>query len=198
MSNSQPFFRDEDISGQNPACLGGVPGQTCLAPSAGWYAVYTRCHHEFTIWSQLQKKSIENFFPCVTRWSRRKDRKLKIQVPLFPGYIFIRINFTPYHALEVLKINGVVRFLGENNQRPVDIPDIQIESLKTVIASGEQILPFAYLRVGQRVRVRKGPFEGCEGLLVRMNTGKDRLVISLELLQRSVSVELDAADVTPL
>ncbi|MDI6789387.1 MAG: UpxY family transcription antiterminator [Thermodesulfobacteriota bacterium] len=198
MSNSQTFFRDEDISGQNPVCLGAVPVQSWPASSATWYAIYTKCHHEFTIWSQLQKKSIEMFFPCVTRWSRRKDRKLKIQVPLFPGYIFVRINFTPYYALEVLKIKGVVRFLGESNQRPVDIPDIQIESLKTVIASGEQILPFAYLRVGQGVRVRSGPFEGCEGLLVRMNTGKDRLVISLELLQRSVSVELDAADVTPL
>jgi len=198
MPNSQPFFRDEDVSGQNPACPVAVPGQPWPEPSAGWYAIYTRCHHEFTIRSQLQKKSIENFFPCVTRWSRRKDRKLKIQVPLFPSYIFVKICFTPYNALEVLKINGVVRFLGESNQRPVDIPDIQIESLKTVIASGEQILPFAYLRVGQRVRVRRGPLEGCEGLLVRMNTGKDRLVISLELLQRSVSVELDAADVIPL
>jgi transcription antitermination factor NusG len=160
MSNSQPFFRDEDISGQNPACPGAVLVQSWPVPSATWYAIYTKCHHEFTIWSQLQKKSIENFFPCVTRWSRRKDRKLKIQVPLFPGYIFVRIKITPYHALEVLKINGVVRFLGESNQRPVDIPDIQIESLKTVIASGEQILPFAYLRVGQRVCVRRGPFEG--------------------------------------
>lgn len=166
--------------------------------SPSWYAIYTKCHHEFTIWSQLQEKNIENFFPCVTRWSRRKDRKLKIQVPLFPGYLFVRIHFTPYSGLEVLKIKGVVRFLGESNQRPAAIPDNQIESLKTIITSGDQLLPFAYLRVGQRVRVCRGPLEGCEGLLVRMKTAKDRLVVSLELLKQSVAVEIDSADVTPL
>lgn len=183
---------------ENQACLCAVQARPCQASSGNWYAVYTKCHHEFTIWSQLQKKAIENFFPCVTRWSRRRDRKLKIQAPLFPGYLFVRLDFTPYHALEVLKIDGVVRFL-ETNQRPVAIPDIQIESLQAIIRSGEQILAFPYFQVGQRVRVGRGPFEECEGMLVRMKTGgADRLVISLELMKRSVAIEIDSADVVPL
>ncbi len=168
------------------------------AHPARWYAIYTRCHHEFTIWNQLQKKAIENFFPCMTRSSRRRDRKVKIEVPLFPGYLFVRIDYKPQCALEVLKIRGVVRFLGDSNQGPIPIPDVQIESLKTMIASGNPILPFSYLRVGQKVRVNRGPFEGCEGLLCRINDGKDRLVLSLELLKQSVSVEIDSADVTPV
>lgn len=167
-------------------------------PTAKWYAVYTRCHHEFTIWNQLEKKSVENFLPCMTTWSRRKDRKLKIQVPLFPGYLFVRLDFKPVAALEVLKIRGVVRFLGDTSQRPTPIPDIQIESLRTIITSGDKVLPFSFLKVGQRVRVIRGPFEGCEGILCRVKDGKDRLVISIELLQRSVSVEIDAADVTSI
>ncbi len=173
-------------------------GRGLDSPQARWYAIYTRCHHEFAIWSQLKKKSIENFFPCLTRWSRRKDRKVRVQVPLFPGYLFVRIPFTPCRALEVIKLNGVVRFLGESNQSPAAIPDIQIESLKTIITSDDRILPFAYLHVGQRVRVCRGPFEGCEGILIRTMAAKDRLVISLELLRRSVAVEIDSADVIPL
>lgn len=168
------------------------------AETAKWYAIYTRCHHEFTIWNHLEKKAIENFFPCVTRWSRRKDRKLKIQVPLFPGYLFVRMDFHPHRALQVLKIKGVVRFLGESAQNPAPIPDIQIESLQKIISSGDEVFAFPYLRVGQRVHVERGLFEGCEGILCRIKSGKDRLVISLELLKQSVSVEIDASDVVPI
>lgn len=184
MSEIEPF-REEGVISQ--------PSEM-----ARWYAVYTRCHHEFIIWNQLQKKAIDNFFPCITQWSRRKDRKLKIQVPLFPGYLFVRMDFNPRRALEVLKIRGVVRFLGENPQHPAPIPDIQIESLKRIVESGDQIFPFPFLHVGQRVRVDRGLFDGCEGILCRIKSGKDRLVISLELLKQSVSVEIDSADVTPL
>ena len=131
-------------------------------------------------------------------WSKRKDRRKRIQVPLFPSYLFVNVDLTnPYIRLEILKTPGVAYILG-NNGKPSPIPESQIISLQTLLKNDVLIKPYPYLKVGQRVRIVNGPLMGCEGILLRMKPNKQRLIISIDLLKRSVSAEIDEFDVEPV
>jgi transcription antitermination factor NusG len=143
------------------------------------------------------KKRIETFLPLIEKWSRRKDRRKKIKLPLFPGYLFVRTMMDPYIHLEILKTDSVVRILG-NDGRPESIPDDQIFSIQTLIKNGVAITPYPYLKEGMRVRVVNGPLLGIEGILIKTKTQKNRLVISVDLLKESASVEIDEDDIEPI
>ena len=159
-----------------------------------WYAAYTCANHEKRIREQLEQRSVESFLPLYETVRRWKDRRTRLQLPLFPGYLFVRIATAD--RLRVLQVPGVVRIVGFNGQLTA-LPDQEIESFKKGLASGIRAEPHPFLTIGRRVRIKAGPLEGHEGILLRRK-GSLRVVLSIELIQRSVVVDVDVADVEPL
>ncbi|HLA50053.1 MAG TPA: UpxY family transcription antiterminator [Thermodesulfovibrionia bacterium] len=159
-----------------------------------WYAVYVKSRHEFQVYERLNKKQIESFLPIVERLRRWKDRKKLITFPLFPGYLFVRISKSAQERLSVLKIKGVVRLLSSLPGDPDPIPDEQINSLKRLMENKEALDPYPYIDKGQRVRIKGGPLNGVEGILVE-KLDKHLLVLSVDVLRQGVALTIDAADV---
>ena len=162
-----------------------------------WYATYTLSKHEQKVNDRLGRKKIETFLPLIERWSRRKDRRKKIYLPLFPGYLFVHTEMDPLTYLEILKTDSVVRLLCHDG-KPASIPDEQIHVIKILIRNRMAVTPCTYLREGMRVRVVNGPLNGVEGIFIKTKPNKHRLVLSLDLLQESVCVEIDELDVEPI
>lgn len=169
------------------------PIQSSVDTDVAWFAVWTRSRHEATVLSQLEGKHIEAFLPTVTRWSRWKDRKKRVDWPLFPGYCFTRID--PADSLAVLKCSGVVSLVCFEGQ-PAPISDLEIESLRTLVASELRYDPCPMIHEGMVVEVQWGPLRGVVGRLVRKGAHA-RLILSVDLIGQGVSVEVDAADVRP-
>jgi transcription antitermination factor NusG len=159
-----------------------------------WYAAYTRSHHEKCVAEQLQTRTVEHFLPLYETVRQWKDRRKRMELPLFPGYIFVRIPLQ--ERLRVLVVPGVVRLVGFDN-RPAALPDIEIEALRSVLGRGLRSEPHRYLTVGRRVRVARGALAGMEGVLVRKK-GRVRLVLSIDLIRQSAMIEVDSADVGPI
>jgi transcription antitermination factor NusG len=159
-----------------------------------WYAAYTNANHEKRVAEQLAWRSVEHFLPVYQVVRRWKDRRVKLQLPLFPGYIFVRLSL--HDRLKVLQAPGVVRLVGFG-EAPSALPQHEIDALRTSLAAGMRAEPHPYLRVGRRVRVKSGPLTGMEGILKRRKN-QDRLVISLELILRSVAVEVSALELEPM
>jgi transcription antitermination factor NusG len=164
-----------------------------LAPSAEhrWYAVYTSANHEKRVVDQLATRAIEHFLPLYESVRRWKDRRMKLQLPLFPGYVFVRLWLG--ERLKVLQVPGVVRFVGFAGG-PAVLPDLEIEALRSSLRGQLRAEPCPYITVGRRVRVTRGPLEGVTGILIRKKNVL-RVVLSLDLLARSAAVEVDAADI---
>jgi transcription antitermination factor NusG len=165
-----------------------------VAAEPHWHAIYTCARHEKRVSQQLERKAIDHFLPLYETVHRWKDRRVRVQLPLFPGYLFVRIS--PAERLKVLEVPSVVRMVGFHGT-PAILPDEEIVSLRNSLEGNLRIEPHPYLKVGRRVRVARGPLAGREGILVRK---KDclRLVISIDLIMRSMAVEVDSADVEPL
>lgn len=163
-------------------------------PNVRWFAIWTRSRHEQVVRDQLAAKQIDAFLPTVTRWSRWKDRRKKIDWPLFPGYCFAR--FDPEDALPVLKCSGVVSIVSFEG-RPAPIPEYELESIRLLIGSEMQYDPCPFLKEGSLVEVVGGPLRGVVGRLLRKSGGHARLVLSVDMIGQAVSVEVDAADVRP-
>ena len=158
-----------------------------------WFALWTRSRHEQVVREQLQHKAIEAFLPTVTRWSRWKDRKKRVDWPLFPGYCFARFNAR--ERLPVLKCTGVVSIISFEGE-PAPIPDHEIHGIRQLVESDLAYDPCPMIREGDMVEVKSGPLKGVVGRLMRKND-KARLVLSVDLIGQAVSVEVDAADVKP-
>jgi transcription antitermination factor NusG len=158
-----------------------------------WFALWTRSRHEQVVREQLEQKQVEAFLPTVTRWSRWKDRKKKIDWPLFPGYCFAR--FDPRERLPVLKCTGVVNIISVDGE-PAAIPEQEIEGVRRLVESELAYDPCPLIHEGSMVEVVHGPLKGVVGRLVRKSE-KARLVLSVDLIGQAVSVEVDAADVRP-
>jgi transcription antitermination factor NusG len=169
--------------------------RTSLAgqPALLWYAAYTSANHEKRVAEQLGVRSVEHFVPLYESARRWKDRKVRLQLPLFPGYVFVRLALRD--RLRVLQVPGLARLVGFNGS-PCALPDSEIEALKAGLASGVRAEPHRYLTVGQRVRVKAGPLAGMEGILTRKRNGA-RFVISLDLIMRSVAVDVNALELEP-
>src|SRR5262245_19472637 len=157
-----------------------------------WYAIWTRSRHEQVVREQLERKRFEAFLPTITRWSRWKDRKKKIDWPLFPGYCFARFNAED--PLPVLKCTGVVNIVSFEG-KPAPIPERELESIRVLIGSELQFDPCPLLHEGMMVEVIHGPLKTVVGRLVRKDSPRARLVLSVDLIGQAVSVEVDAADV---
>lgn len=170
--------------------------QPALIAKPAWYAVSTRSRHEKTATSILDGLGIVSFLPLVSLERQWSDRKKMVAMPLFPGYIFVQIAGSAELRVRVLKVPGVVSFVGNQNG-PLAVPEREIDSVRAVVSLGEGYYPHPFLKAGDRVRVVRGPLAGIEGTLLRCG-GQSRLVISVEMIQRSVSVEVAAADVEPV
>jgi transcription antitermination factor NusG len=156
----------------------------------GWYAVYTCTHHEKRVKQQLEERHIDCFLPLYRSVRRWKDRRKELELVLFPGYVFVQINLSD--RLRVLQLPSVVSFVNFGD-RPAMIARDELESLRSGIANGRCLEPHPYLTLGRKVRIKQGPLAGSTGILVRK---KDRLrvVLSLEIIMRSVAVEIDSCD----
>lgn len=167
---------------------------THLAPEfcePRWYAAYTCAQHEKRVAEQFTQRAVENFLPQYGSVRRWKDRRVKLELPLFPGYVFVRLALR--ERLRVLETPSVVRLVGFNG-RPAALPDKEIEALRACVAAQLHAEPHSYLTVGRRVRIKSGPLAELEGVLVRRKNGL-RVVVSLDLIARSAAVEVDAEDI---
>ncbi len=171
-----------------------VPSVSCQASQTSWYAVYTCANHEKRVAEQLSVRAVEHFLPLYASVRSWKDRQVQLQLPLFPGYVFVRIALCD--RLQVLEVPSVARLVGFSGI-PAALPDIEIETLRAGLAGGSHAIPHPYLKAGRRVRIIAGPLAGLTGNLLRRQ-GKTRVAISIDLIQRSIVVEASAADVEPV
>ncbi|HET9177840.1 MAG TPA: UpxY family transcription antiterminator [Terriglobia bacterium] len=153
-----------------------------------WYAVYTRSRHEKSVAEQLHGKGVETFLPLYQTVRRWKNGEHRVELPLFPGYAFARFSLAD--RLPVLKVPGVVRLVGFNGV-PAALEDREVEDLRQALAAGVAAWPHPYLTEGSRVRITAGPLAGRQGILVRRQ-GTVRVVLSIDLIQRSVLVDVAA------
>lgn len=174
----------------------GAAGTSRVGPRQ-WYALWTRSHCERMVWDQLAGKGFDVFLPTVDVWSRRTGIRHRIQVPMFPGYLFLRHAMDKEGYLEVRKARGLVCVLGERWDSLAVIPGREIEAIQRVAQARVPVFAHEHLREGQRVRVTHGPLADVEGVLVRQEPHKGLLVLSVRLLQRSVAVEVDCTWVVP-
>lgn len=160
---------------------------------APWFAVWTRSRHEQVVREQLERKGVETFLPTIMKWSRWKDRKKRIDWPLFPGYCFAR--FDAANRLAVVTCDGVVQVVG-TEAGPSPIPAHEVEGIRQLVESELSYDPHPLIKEGETVKVVSGPLRGVVGRLVRKGMHA-RLVLSVDLIGQAVSVEVDAADVRP-
>ena len=160
-------------------------------PDPRWFAIWTRSRHEHMVREQLERKGYEAFLPTIPKWSRWKDRKKKIDWPLFPGYCFAR--FDAHDRLPVVKCTGVVNIVASDGEIS-PIPDVEIDGIRKLVESDLQYDPCPLISEGMLVEVTHGPLKGVIGRLSRKGAHA-RLVLAVDLIGQAVSVEVDAADV---
>jgi transcription antitermination factor NusG len=156
-----------------------------------WFAIYTRHQHEKMVAQILSAKGLQVFLPLYNSTRRWKDRTVQLTLPVFPGYLFLR--GMEERRLQVVTTPGIVSILTVSGE-PAVIPESEIEAVRKAIEWGNRVEPHPFLRCGDRVRVIAGPLQGVEGILVRKKN-LYRLVLSVELLERSAAVEVDVASV---
>jgi len=157
-----------------------------------WYVAYTRARHEKSVSAQFARRSIESFLPLYEVVHRWKDRKARIKLPLFAGYVFVRISLA--NQLRVLQVPGVVELVSFRGS-PVAVPEAELTALRKGLASGLHVNPHPFLAAGRPVRITRGPFAGITGIVVRRKA-LYRVVVSFHLIQRSLVLELEASDVS--
>jgi len=163
--------------------------------TARWFALYTRSRHEKFVDSELGKRKIETFLPLrriIRHWS---DRKKVVEDPLFKGYLFVRIPWK--ERWSVLNTTGAVCFVGPKGSFPTEVSQRELWTIRRFIEEEIQVDPFPYLKEGERVYVRSGLFKGAEGFIARKDK-QCRLVISLDLMMQSISIQIDQACVEPI
>ena len=159
-----------------------------------WFALRVRSNFERTSALSLSQKGYETFLPTYQRRTRRWDRTVDVEVPLFPSYVFCRFDF--HRRLPILMTPGVVHIVG-NGSLPTPVSSEEISAVRAIVASNVGAERWPFLQVGQRVRITAGPLAGLEGILVQLK-GSHRLVVSITLLQRSVAAVIDGGWVQPL
>jgi len=148
----------------------------------------------------LTQKTYHAFLPKLEVWSKRKDRRKKIMIPMFPGYLFVELlSLENEVKLDVLKTFGVVRILGKpRGAEPIAIPDAKIDAIQRIVHSKVEVQQFQYPKVGEPARIIDGPFKGVEGLVLKTDYDKELFVIGIELLQRSVAIKLEGFQISRL
>ena len=156
-----------------------------------WYAIYTKPRHEFVVHGELQKKGIESFLPIFKRLQHWKDRKKFVEFPLFPGYLFVHVQHDSAAFLNVLKTRSVVTFISSTPGNPSTVAVEEIQSLKLLLESGEELDVYPNLKEGELIRVKRGPLKGAEGIL-SVKENQYQFMVNIHLLGRSVGVKMYA------
>jgi transcription antitermination factor NusG len=164
----------------------------CCVPR--WYAVYMNANHEKHVADQLRVREVEFLLPTYSSVRRWKDRRVNLKLPLFPGYVFVRVALRD--RLRVLKVPGVVRLVGFGGT-PCALPQEDIDAIQGCLDCGYYLEPHPYLQVGRRARVKSGPLQGLEGIILRKKN-RTRFVLSFEIILRSVAVEIDGVELEPV
>lgn len=159
-----------------------------------WYAVYTCANHERRVAEQFAIRDIQHFLPQYEIFRRWKDRRILLRQALFPGYIFVQVDLR--NRLQMLQVPGVVHLVGSNGT-PAIVPEEDLIRIRKITDDKVCAVPHSYLTLGQRVRVKAGPLTGLEGILLRRKN-KLRFVISIEMIMRSMAVEVDEANLEPI
>jgi transcription antitermination factor NusG len=169
-----------------------APGAAELgaAAQACWYAVYTCANHEKRVARQFAGRNMEHFLPQYESVHRWKDRKVRLQLPLFPGYLFVHI--AGQERLRVLQVPGVVQLVGLHGH-PTPMPEEDIDRIRDFLRQGWRAEPHPYLEAGRLARVVRGPLVGIEGIVVHRKN-RSRLVLSFDLIRRSMAIEMDEED----
>ena len=164
-----------------------------------WYAVSTKSRHEYKAHTGLSQKNLTTFLPEMEVWSKRKDRKKKISVPLFPGYLFVEASLDNETKLMILKTIGVVRILGNKlNTEPLPVPEAKIIAIQRLLAKKVEMFTLQYPKAGEPARIMDGPFAGIEGVVIKSDPEKELFVISIELLQRAVAIKLEGFQISKI
>lgn len=158
-----------------------------------WYATYVKSRHEFIAFEELKRKGISAFLPAVTKMRQWKDRKKAVSFPLFPGYLFVNVKPLAADFLGVLKTRGVVSLISSESGVPSAIPEYEIESLRIMLESGAELDIYPGIREGADVLVRRGPFRGAQGVVVKKEN-QYILLVNIKILGRSVGVKVYADD----
>lgn len=176
-----------------------IDPQEAARASAGvaWHVLWTRSHCEQLVYEQLTARGFHLLLPKIEVWSRRGGLRHPIRIPMFPGYLFLRHAMDKVSFIEVHQARGLVRILGERWDYLAVVPENEIEAIQRVLDAHLPVLPHPYLREGQQVRITHGPLAGVEGTLVQRRPNRGLLVLSINLLQRSVAVEVDCTLVVP-
>jgi transcriptional antiterminator NusG len=172
------------------------PGLNHTSPPLEWFAVRTRPRHERVVTKQLESNGIESFLPVCAQVRFWSDRRKVIDFPLFPGYVFVRTLETTRSRARVFQARGVLGFVGPKNQG-TPIPVHQIDAVRTLMQAQFECRPHPYLNIGQRIRIQNGALRGLEGILVRVASDKS-LIVSVDLIQRSVAIRLEGYEVNGL
>ncbi len=154
-----------------------------------WYAIYTRSRYEKKVSMELEERGLEHFLPLVPQLRYWKDRKKIVNMPIFPGYVFVNIKIS--EKIRVLRANGVVRFI-EFNGSPSPIPDAQIEDVRQLLKYPDRVETASYFNCGDSVEITAGPFSGISGKIIH-SRGKQRLLVGIEIIHQAISVEIDSA-----
>jgi transcription antitermination factor NusG len=182
------------------ASRSGVPivahGNGMYDPEFRWYAVWTRSRQEKVASTMLNTLGVQHYLPLKSELRQWSDRKQMVEMPVFSGYLFVRINLMKASRLQVLKSPGVVAFVG-NQAGPLPIPDQQIEDIRIVLTVGAKCSVQPFLKEGDRVRVVRGALAGVEGTLVRTNS-ESHLLISIDMIRQSLAVSVSPEDIEPL
>ena len=172
-----------------PKSIVSIPDQQ--PARAKWHALWSRSNCEQILHDALLEKGFDVFLPKVGVWSRRAGRRHLVPAPMFPGYLFLRHAMDKVTYIEISRTNGFVAILGERWDRLAVVPDPDIAAIQQALRTNLPVLPHPFLAAGQRVRMTRGPLTGVEGFFIRANLTKGLFVISIDLLHRSVAVEVD-------
>lgn len=164
-----------------------------------WYAVSTKSRHEYKAYTGLSQKNLTTFLPEMEVWSKRKDRKKKITVPLFPGYLFVNAVLDNEIKLTILKTVGVVRILGKKlNTEPLPVPEEKILAIQRILEKKVEMFSLQYPKAGEPARIMDGPFAGIEGTVITSDPEKELFVITIDLMQRSVAIKLEGFQISKI
>jgi|SRR5581483_4758202 len=179
----------------NQALASVSPAYASSVSDGRWYAIMTRARNERAVANRLQERGIETFLPSITEVHKWKDRKKRVEIPLFSCYVFLKTVLTAEQHHRVCNLDGVFGMVGTRGEG-LAIPDEQIEAVRAVTMQELGFTSHPFLKVGQRVRVRGGAMDGVEGILQARN-GQDTLVISIDAIQRSLAIRVEGYQVEP-
>ncbi len=159
-----------------------------------WYALAVKSRHEFVARDELLKKGIETFLPSIVRLRQWRDRKKNVEFPVFPGYLFVYVARCAQDFLNVVKTRGSVALVSLEPGHPTPVAPDEISALKAVIASGRTFDVYSHFQNGARVRIRRGPLQGAEGILAKKED-QQLFFVNIEILGRSVGLKISADDI---